>query len=296
MKKALAGPAKPAAKKKPERRGIVAAARRRIDLALWWATNLTRKADRAANRRIERAHPVVVRRARLAGKAVASLAGRVWRRLRPVVVLFFRFLAAAERRLRRAAAWASRMATRGSAVVTPDRAICAVVVASAACLVASQFIDYRGVEIGQPGYAGLPTVTTPPTVDVETAGAAHAYLLIPLALAAAVLGIAALSSKRRRLGRVVFILGLVSLAVVLLIDRPNGLDAGIQASRFSGATAVLYDGFYAELAASAGIAFGGLALSLHRHPARRRSKRSPRTRSGRNAVGRRTASLAGNRT
>ena len=35
---------------------------------------------------------------------------------------------------------------------------------------------------------------------------------------------------------------------ILLVDLPAGLDAGAQASRFAGATAVLDDGFYAELA------------------------------------------------
>jgi hypothetical protein len=286
MKKALAGPAKPAVKKKPERRAMIAAARRRIDLALWWATNRTRRADRAANRRIERASPAVVRLARRLRKTVAGWAVRVGRRLRPAFLLFFRGLAAGERKLRWGGAAAARAATRGSAVVTPQRAICAVVVAGAVCLVASQFIDYRGVEIGQPGYAGLPTIATPPTVDVETAGAAHSYLLVPLALVAAVLGVAAVRRKRRRLGRVVFALGLASLAVVLLVDLPNGLDAGVQASRFSGATAVLYDGFYAELAASVGLALGGLALSLNRQPVRGRSRRPRRTRRRRRTRGR----------
>ena len=45
------------------------------------------------------------------------------------------------------------------------------------------------VEIGQPGYAGLPDVAEPPTVDVRTAGEAHAYLLVPLGPLAALLGL-----------------------------------------------------------------------------------------------------------
>ncbi len=62
---------------------------------------------------------------------------------------------------------------------------------------------------------------------MKTAGAAHSYLLVPLALLAAVLGLAAVSRRRRRLGRVVFALGLAGIAVVLLVDLPNGLDAGV---------------------------------------------------------------------
>ncbi len=297
MKKALAGPAKRAAKKKPERRAMIAAARRgaagkrkriakaarrRADLALWWATKQTRRVDRALNRWIERAHPLLLREARRARKAWKRSSARVGRRLRPVAARFFKGLAAGERALRRASAWATRVATRASAVVTPERAIGAVIVAAAACLVVSQFVDYRAIEIGQPGYAGLPSVATPPTVGVKTAGEAHSYVLIPLALAAGALGVAAMSRSRRRLGRVVFGLGLLAIAIILLVDLPSGLDAGIQTSRFAGAAAVLYDGFYAELAAAAAIALGGLALSLGRQPAKQRAHR-PRPRPALNA-------------
>jgi hypothetical protein len=289
MKKALAGPAKRTAKKKPERRAMIAAARgrfakgrrkaaktarRRADLALWWATKQTRRADRAANRWIERAHPVVVREARRARRAGRRWSTWLGKRLRPLGARFFKALAAGERAVRRAWALAARAGTRASAVVTPERAIAAVVVAAAGCLVAAQFVDYRGVEIGQPGYVGLPSIAPPPAVDVQTAGSAHSYLLVPLALAAAALAIAAVGRGRRRLGRAVFAIGLVAIAVILLVDLPHGLDAGAQTSRFAGATAVLYDGFYAELAAAAAIALGGLALSLGRQPARQRARRS----------------------
>ena len=125
------------------------------------------------------------------------------------------------------------------------------IVAAGVCLVVSQFVDYRGVEVGQPGYAGLPGAS-PPLVDVEAAGAAHAYLLVPVGLLAAALAVLAAATGRNRLGRIVFVLGLIGLAVVLLVDRPAGLDTGSQAARFAGATAVLQDGFYAELAATGG--------------------------------------------
>ena len=46
--------------------------------------------------------------------------------------------------------------------------------------------------------------------------------------------------------------------MILLVDLPAGLDEGAQTSRFAGATAVLDDGFYAELAAAAGLVIGGL--------------------------------------
>ena len=84
---------------------------------------------------------------------------------------------------------------------------------------------------------------------------------MPVALLAAGLALAVLRNERRRgLGRVVFVLGLVSLAV----DpprRPAGRTRRRRPdARFSGAKAVLYDGFYAQIAAAAGLMLGGALL------------------------------------
>jgi hypothetical protein len=301
MKKALAGPAKRTAKKKPERRAMIAAARRRATVARVRAEAFTRAADRrlnallvtaprvgtwtrAADRRLNRLLVGAWRRIALAGtrgrRVCAPPLRRVGRRLRAAGVFVLRRLAWLERRLLRAAAWAQRAATRGSAALTPQRAICLTILASAGFLIAAQFVDYRAVEIGQPGYAGLPAAS-PPTVGAGTAGDAHAYLLVPVGLIAAVLALAALRNERRRgLGRIVFALGLLSLAVVLLVDLPAGTDAGAQATRFSGAKAVLYDAFYAQIAAAAGLMLGGAILSRARKPSLARTqggRRSART-------------------
>ena len=166
--------------------------------------------------------------------------------------LLLRAFSRAERALLRARDVAIRAATRASAAITPRRAVAGVVIASAALLIVAQFIDYRGVEVGQPGYAGL-TITSPPTKAVRTAGQAHAYLLVPVALLAALIAAMTMRSERRGLGRIVIALGALSVAVILLVDLPAGLDAGAQTSYFSGATAVLEDGFYAELAAAVGL-------------------------------------------
>jgi hypothetical protein len=285
MKKALAGPAKRTAKKKPERRAMIAATRRRIRTvprrvrkrlrsAVPGLVRVTRKVDRTVDRQLQRAWPPIAR----AGRRARSVAGRLGRRLRPVGAFFFRALALLERRLLAAAAGIQRVATRASAVLTPQRAICLTILASAGFLIAAQFIDYRAVEIGQAGYAGLPAAT-PPTVGAETAGEAHSYLLIPVALLAAALAFAVLRNGRRRgLGRIVFVLGLLSLAVVLLVDLPAGLDTGAQASRFSGAKAVLYDSFYAQIAAAAGLMLGGALLVLAPKAAARYHARPCRTR------------------
>ncbi|HEX6601533.1 MAG TPA: hypothetical protein VF030_02735, partial [Solirubrobacterales bacterium] len=149
-------------------------------------------------------------------------------------------------------------ATAASKRVTPSRAAAVVVIAAGALLIASQFIDYRAVEIGQPGYADLPDVAQVPTTDSRTAGDAHLYLLVPVGILAIALGALGLRRNARRLGLLVAALGLLSLAVILAIDLPNGLDEGTQTSRFAGATAVLQDGFYAELAAAGGLLLSGL--------------------------------------
>ena len=55
---------------------------------------------------------------------------------------------------------------------------------------------------------------------MRTAGEAHAYLLVPVGLAAMLLGLLALRREARRLGLLVAGLGMLSLAVILLIDLP----------------------------------------------------------------------------
>jgi hypothetical protein len=271
---------------------MIAAVRRRIGAvsvklakrpARW-----SRGLDRAANRGLERAHPPLVRARRQAGARARAAGAWLEPRLRPLGALFFRGLAGAERLLRRAGAGAVRLATRASAAITPRRAIGAVAVAAGVCLVVSQFLDYRAVEVGQPSYAGLPDVASPPTVDVRTAGAAHAYLLVPIGAAAVLIGIWTMLGERRRLGLALTGLGLVAIAAILLVDLPQGLDAGSQTSRFAGATAVLEDGFYAELAAASGLVLAGLLY--YARPCRIRTNSSGRAASARRRRPRRRAS------
>lgn len=253
---------------------MIAAARRRGLVVRVRLETLTRRVDRGANRALTRAWPRLARAAR----RVRALGGRLGRRMRPVGVRVLRLLSVIEKRLLRLAAWARRTATRASGVLTPQRAICLTIFASAACLTAAQFVDYRAVEVGQLGYAGLPAASAP-RVGAQTAGQAHAYLLVPVALLAGALALMALLRERRRgLGRIVFMLGLLSLAVVLLVDLPSGLDAGAEASRFSGAKAVLYDGFYAQIAAAAGLMLGGALLVVAPKAAARYHARPCRTR------------------
>ena len=251
----------------------------------------SRQVDRAANRGLERAYPVVVRARHYGALAAKRSWAWLWPRLRPLLALFFRGIAAAERAVRWACALLVRAATALSRVITPGRAAAFVLFAAGICLVASQFIDYRGVEIGQPGYARLPQlsqVAKAPMEDVRTAGAAHAYLLVPIGVAAAVLGLLGLVRERRKYGLLVAGLGLVAIAVILLVDLPAGLDEGSQSSRFAGATAVLEDGFFAELAAAGGMVLAGLLY--YARPCRIRISLSGRAASARRRRPRRRAS------
>ena len=248
----------------------------------------TRRLDRTVNRGLERAHPPLSRTGHWSKAKAKRSAAAAGPKLRPVASFFFRALALSERLLRQICATTARAATRASAVITPQRAIAFVIIAAGACLVASQFIDYRAVEIGQPGYANLPGVAQPPTMDIRTASQAHSYLLVVIGALAIALGALAGRHDRRRLGFPVAVLGLTSIAVILLIDLPHGLDAGAQTSRFSGATAVLEDGFYAELAAAAGLVLAGLLY--YARPCRIRINLSGRAASARRRRRRRPAS------
>ena len=266
---------------------MIAATRRRIGSALAWIARWTQQVDRAAATRLEKARPPLQKRLRRLRAVAVRWIKAVGRGLRPAGVLVLRGFARGERGLRRVAAAAARGATRASAVITPRRAAAGLILASAACLIVAQFVSYRGVEIGQPAYAGLPAAS-PPTVAVKSAGEAHSYLLIPVAVLAAVVAAFALLRERRGLGRVVVALGLLSIAVILLVDLPAGLDPGAQSSRFSGASAVLDNGFYAELAAAVGLVLGGLLYTAR--PCRTRINLSGRVASARRRRRRRPAS------
>jgi hypothetical protein len=240
----------------------------------------TRQVDRVGSRGLERAYPPLLlawhRGERIARRAWAWL----WPRLRPLLGFLFTAVATGERLV--------RAATAASRVITPGRAAALVLIAAGVLLAVSQFIDYRGVEIGQPGYAGLPDVAQAPTLEVRTAGAAHAYLLVPVGIAAMVLGVLALRREARRLGLLVAALGILSLAVILLIDLPHGLDVGSQSSRYAGTSAVLQDGFYAELSAAGAMVLAGLLY--YARPCRIRINLSGRAASARRRRPRRRAS------
>ena len=209
-----------------------------------------------------------------------------------VVAIFFYACAFAERLLRTGWRLISNnlvaAANRLDRVLTPERVAFGVVVAAAVCLIVSQFVDYRGVEVGEPGYEDVALIAPAPQRLQETPGEAHAYLLIPVALIAAAVGAVGLRRRRWQLGRLVAIAGLVGIAVTLAFDMPRGLDEGEASVLFAGAHATLTEGFWAELAASVGLVLGGLLLAVNlrnqERPARRRARRGAGARKRRRPI------------
>lgn len=197
---------------------------------------------------------------RIPAELALSLAERLgllilaaWRYLKPILLAA---LALARRGLAIAARW-----------LTPARAVAAVLVAAAILLGVSQFLDYREVRAGVPDYAEVEQVAPAPQVtgSTRTAGSAHAYLLLAVALATIVLVV--LSYRGRwRLSRMLLPLGLVTVAVAVLIDAPKGLDEGVIAIQFEGAEARLLAAFWVEVMTGVVIAVCGLLLAMQLRP------------------------------
>lgn len=180
---------------------------------------------------------------------------------------------------------ASAAAHRTEENVTPRSTVAFIGIAAAVGLGVSQFFDYHGVAVDAPNYAGeFNSVAPAPVVGTETAGSAHLWVLIPVAVAAVVLIIGAYRGDRRLAGAVA-LCGLLGLAVAVAIDLPQGLDAGRAGLAFSGSEAQLLQGFWAEVACSAVLMLCGGLLALYsrgvtpvrrggsRRVARRRARR-----------------------
>jgi len=136
--------------------------------------------------------------------------------------------------------------------VTPRRAALAVAAVAAVALVGSQFADYRSVAIGTDEYIGVDEVAPAPEVEelTESAGSAHAWLGIPLGLAA-LLVVALCARGGRRAAWWLAPIGLLTIALSLIVDMPKGLDEGDAAVAYQGAEASLLGGFWVQLACGA---------------------------------------------
>jgi len=211
---------------------------------------------------------------RQARPGVGRMLGRVGRLLAWLLALVLRLAGLVEQVLFAVfdtlLAVGERLLAFGERVVTPQRMLVFVIAASGGLLIYSQFVAYRGVEVGQPDYSQVSSIAPAPQTDRIDAGAAHAYLLIPVAVLAIGIAVAALATGRWKLGRLVALLGLVGVAISLAIDLPKGLDAGTAGTSFAGAHATLTEGFYAQIFASAALILCGWALA-----AQLRSSKAP---------------------
>jgi hypothetical protein len=161
--------------------------------------------------------------------------------------------------------------------VTPARGLAVVVLAATIALGASQFTDYRAVEIGALSYQGLENVAPAPEMDVETPRSAHGVSVFAIAIAALfVTGLAI--GRNWRLARLLFVLGAAAILITLLIDLPKGLREGRVAITYEGAKAVLLGGFWAQLSSAVVLAVAGplLAAQLRGERAARRPRSSGR--------------------
>jgi hypothetical protein len=255
----------------------------------------SRRIDSAANRGLERAYPYVRRGARTAVPLTLGALALLWRGLRPLLRWFFTALALIEAALRGLGRISVRVATLLSQALTPRRAVGLAIVAAGALLIVSQFLDYHGIQIGGQQYAGLPPgAAKAPTIELQKAGEAHSYVLVPVGGLVILCGLAVIARGGRlaRLGAFLAIVaGAASLAVILLVDLPHGTDVGAQSSRFAGAVAVLEKGFAAELAAAGGVVLAGVVY--YARPCLIRINLSGRAASARRRRPRRRASSPG---
>jgi hypothetical protein len=256
---------------------------------------------------IERLAPA----ARPVGLGLAAIApfvtGALWFALRVSLSLLAAFVDFVQGTLRflgtNAGTLVAGLTHRLAVAVTPVRALTAVCAGAAVALAVSQFTDYSGVAVGASSYTGdVEAVAPAPQTALETAGSAHLYVLVPLAVLA--LALTWMTARGRwKLGRAITAVGLAGIVVTLAIDLPQGLDAGRAGENYLGTDARLIEGFWSQLAASVALVAFGPLLGLYARRAgsgaptappsrarrrRRRGRRlgSPQLRSGRAAVAR----------
>lgn len=189
--------------------------------------------------------------------------------------------------------FARRRLSRFTTQVRPVGTVALAGAAAAIALAYSQFTDFSGLAIGANLYKGeIGSVAPVPLTDLHTAGSAHYYVL--LGVAGAALGFIFLTAGGRwRFGRLIALMGAITIAVTLLIDLPQGLDAGKKAIAYSDAEAMLVGGFWAQLACGVALLALGPLLSryarqdaassepeLNERPARRKRQGDPAASAG----------------
>ena len=180
----------------------------------------------------------------------------------------------------------------GERELTPARGLALVALAATIALGASQFTDYRAVEVGAADYRGVQSVAAAPQVAQSSPRPAHGVAVFVIAVAA--LFVTAFSvGSNWRLARLLFFLGAAVVLISLIVDAPEGLREGRTAIEYEGAHATLLGGFWAQLAAGATLMLTGplLAAQLRGERDTRGARRGGAR--GRRARSRRFGSSAG---
>lgn len=145
-------------------------------------------------------------------------------------------------------------------------AVCAVI--ASGLLIGSQFLEYRGVAVGAPLYKGEIAVDAPaPITATAIAGDAHFWVMIPIALVAALASLVAARRGNRTLALAVSALGAAAVVVTLAVDLPKGLDP-VYALPYSDAVTRLLGGFWAELFSALALFVSGVMLARGDTPRR----------------------------
>ncbi len=158
----------------------------------------------------------------------------------------------------------------GERHVTPARGLAVVALAASITLGASQFRDYRAVEIGAPSYGGVGSVAPAPQRDRRSPRSAHGVTVLVIAVAALFVTAFAIAANWR-LARLLIVLGMAVIAISLLVDARQGLREGLAATTYEGAQATLLGGFWAQLWSGVTLVVSGHLLAVHL-----RGERAPR--------------------
>ncbi len=196
--------------------------------------------------------------------------------------------------MRRRELRALRSAVRfGERVVTPARGLAVVALAATITLGASQFSDYRAVEIGASQYTGVRDVAPAPARDRKSPRSAHGVAVLAIAIAALFVTAFAVAG-RWRLARLLIVLGVAVILISLLVDARQGLREGLAATTYQGANATLLGGFWVQLCSGVTLAVSGPLLAVHLRGERaRRRTRSAKRRGSAGVAGSTFAASAG---
>jgi hypothetical protein len=173
---------------------------------------------------------------------------------------------------------ARRLVGAAAGAFTPAPAAVAVSLVAAGAIAASQFVDYRAVEVGAPRYGAVAGVAPPPEVDPATSRSAHGGWVLAIDAAALAVIAVAVASGRRRNAMLLVPLAVAIVVIAVVVDAPAGVETGRASLSYQGARGTLRDGFGAEVASACTLALGGILIAAYVPAAAARPARGARAR------------------